>query len=53
LAATNRLQAETADLVEQNWPAIERVADALLSGRFLNQEDIDALIADGHRHPAV
>jgi hypothetical protein len=41
-----RLLEETADLVEQNWPAIERVATALLSNRMLTQDDLDALIAD-------
>ena len=36
---------KTADLVQENWPAIQRVAAALLSRPALTEEDIDALIA--------
>ena len=39
-----RLQADTADLVELYWPSIERVAEALLIQEELGQEEIDALI---------
>jgi hypothetical protein len=39
-----RLQADTADLVESYWPSIERVAEALLIHGELGQEQIDALI---------
>jgi hypothetical protein len=38
---------KTADLVEENWPAIQRVAAALLNRPALTEDDIDALIA-GH-----
>jgi hypothetical protein len=38
---------KTADLVEENWPAIQRVAAALLNRPALTEGDIDALIA-GH-----
>jgi ATP-dependent Zn protease len=38
---------ETKALVEQQWPAIERTANALLSGRpVIDQDELDALIAD-------
>jgi hypothetical protein len=34
-------------LVERHWPAIERTANALLSGRpIIDQDELDALIAD-------
>jgi hypothetical protein len=36
---------KTADLVEENWPAIQRVAAALVSRPALTEDDIDALIA--------
>lgn len=36
---------KTADLVEENWPAIQRVAAALLSRPALTEDDIDVLIA--------
>jgi hypothetical protein len=39
-----RLWREAWDMVEANWPAIERVAEALLHRRVLIEEDIDALI---------
>jgi hypothetical protein len=45
-----RLQWDTADRVELHWPAIERVAEALLIHEELNQEQIDALI--GERDPS-
>jgi hypothetical protein len=40
-----QLKQETMALVEANWPAIERTAEALLRSRALVQDDIDALIA--------
>jgi hypothetical protein len=40
-----RLLRETEILVEQYWPAIQRVATALLNHRSLTQDEIDALIA--------
>lgn len=40
-----RTTQKTADLVQENWPAIQRVAAALLSRPGLTEEDIDALIA--------
>ena len=43
----SRTTQKTADLVEENWPAIQRVAAALLSRPALTEDDIDALIA-GH-----
>jgi len=51
LAEVNRLFRqswhETEALVERHWPAIERTANALLSGRpLLDQDELDALIAD-------
>jgi hypothetical protein len=45
-----RLQWDTAELVESYWPSIERVAEALLIHEELNQEQIDALI--GERDPS-
>jgi hypothetical protein len=41
----DRLSRETEELVQNNWPAIQRVATALLDRRLLYQNDIDALIA--------
>jgi len=40
-----RLCEKAKTLVDGNWPAITRVAEALLVRRFLNQDDIDELIA--------
>jgi hypothetical protein len=40
-----RLLTETEILVEQYWPAIQRVATALLDRLSLTQDEIDALIA--------
>jgi len=40
-----RLCERAKTLVDGNWPAITRVAEALLVRRFLNQDDIDELIA--------
>lgn len=34
-------------LVEQDWPAIERVADALLERDSLDFDEVEALVADG------
>ena len=34
-----------ASLVEQQWPAIRRVANALISDRVLSEAEIDELIA--------
>jgi hypothetical protein len=45
-AVLGQLWDASAALVEDNWPAIERVAQALLVRRVLNQDDVDALIAD-------
>src|SRR5262245_381654 len=42
-----RLQADTADLVELHWLSIERVAEALLIHEELGQEEIEALVSDG------
>jgi ATP-dependent Zn protease len=39
-----RLQADTADLVELHWPSIERVAEALLIHEELGQKEIEALV---------
>jgi hypothetical protein len=44
---------ETKALVERHWPAIERTANALLSGRPPDQDDLDALIADRPMWPIV
>jgi hypothetical protein len=42
----NGTRAKTADLVKENWPAIGRVAVALLGAdRPLSQDEVDALIA--------
>jgi len=41
----DRLQGETQTLVNKNWPAIVRVANALLQHRILTENDVDALIA--------
>jgi hypothetical protein len=41
----SRTTQKTADLVQENWPAIQRVAAALLSRPSLTEEDIDAVIA--------
>jgi hypothetical protein len=43
-ALWERLQADTADLVELHWPSIERVAEALLIHEELGQEEIEALV---------
>jgi hypothetical protein len=40
----NRLCKETEKLVGENWPAIERVAEALVSRPILLQDDLDRLI---------
>jgi hypothetical protein len=40
-----QLWKETEALVSEYWPAIERTAEALLHGRILIQDEIDALIA--------
>ena len=42
----DRLLKEVEHLVIEHWPAIERVAKALLAHRCLSQADVDALIAD-------
>ena len=41
-----RILAATDALVERHWPAIRRVAKALLRNGVLDQDQIDALIAD-------
>jgi hypothetical protein len=57
MAEANRLLEqswqETGVLVGQHWPAIERVANALLGGRMLDQDALDALIADSPASNAV
>jgi len=35
------------NLVDENWPAIERTAEALLTRRILTQDDVDAILAAG------
>jgi hypothetical protein len=42
----DQFRKETEMLVHQYWPAIERTAKALLSGRPLVQDELDALIAN-------
>jgi hypothetical protein len=42
-----RLAAETEALVAANWPAILRVAEALLERPLLSEADLDRLIAGG------
>jgi hypothetical protein len=44
LPVWNQLQAETEALVAENWPAIERVAEALLTRPLLSQDEVDALV---------
>jgi hypothetical protein len=39
---------ETETLVAQHWPAIARVANALVDGCTLDQDELDELIADRH-----
>jgi hypothetical protein len=39
-----RLSRETCDLIEQHWPAIERVAEALLVRHELDQDEVDDLV---------
>jgi predicted 3-demethylubiquinone-9 3-methyltransferase (glyoxalase superfamily) len=41
----NRFSDEVRVLVEQHWPAIERVATALLNRRIVYTDEIDAAIA--------
>jgi hypothetical protein len=41
-----RLTAEIEKLIQENWSAIERVAQALVQQRALTGAEIDALIAD-------
>jgi hypothetical protein len=41
------LAAETEALVAANWPAILRVAEALLERPLLSEADLDRLIAGG------
>jgi len=43
----NQLVEKTNDLVAANWPAIIRVAEALVMRRVLSQDDLDELIAGG------
>jgi hypothetical protein len=44
-AVLERLHEEADTLVEESWPAIERVAEALLARRALFPNEVDALIA--------
>jgi hypothetical protein len=39
-----RLRPKAAALVEENWPAIERVAAALADGQILTGSEVDALM---------
>jgi ATP-dependent Zn protease len=48
-----RLWEETHALVQHNWSAVQRVADALLERRYLHREDIDAVIARRGRSKGV
>jgi ATP-dependent Zn protease len=41
----NRVQQKSIDLVKENWPAIQCVAEALLTHHVLTEDEIDALIA--------
>jgi hypothetical protein len=45
-ATLQRLMEEAAAMVEENWPAIERVAQELLHRKILAEADLDALIAN-------
>jgi hypothetical protein len=40
-----RLQAETEALLAERWPAVERVAQALMTCDLLDQAELDRLIA--------
>jgi ATP-dependent Zn protease len=40
-----QLMAESRSLIEANWPAVERLAEALTSRDVLDQAQVDALIA--------
>lgn len=43
-----RLQAETEALLAEHWPAVERVAQALMTCDLLDQAELDRLIAGVH-----
>lgn len=45
-ALVEKLRGKAASMVEQNWPAIERVASALSGGEPLTGDAIDGLISD-------
>jgi hypothetical protein len=40
----HQMRIEALALVQENWPAIERVADALAHAKSLTQADVDVLI---------
>ncbi len=40
----NTLREETKELLTENWPAVERVAQALMAQNILNQDELDRLI---------
>lgn len=42
----NTLREETKALLTENWPAVERVAQALMERDLLDQDDLDRLIND-------
>lgn len=37
---------ETMELIERDWPLIERIADELMEGGLLDFDDVEALVAD-------
>jgi hypothetical protein len=41
-----RLRVRAEQIVEANWPAIQRVAAALAYGRTLNAAEVDALLEE-------
>jgi len=45
-ASSRRLHEETRKLLEDDWPAVDRVATAFMERPFFNEEEIDMLIAD-------
>jgi hypothetical protein len=34
------------ELIERDWPLIERIADELMEGGLLDFDDVEALVAD-------
>jgi hypothetical protein len=41
---------EALSLIDHDWPAIERVANALMSGRFLSFDEVQSLVEGDHQH---